>query len=77
MTDRARAAQEAYDRGDFARARRAAGAILAGDPSAEERQVASAILARIRPDRVAMVVGVLVAILLVVIFVAYARAESR
>ena len=66
------AAEQAYETGDFAETRRRAQAVLASDAPALEKVRASDLLARLAPDRSALVLLAACVLLFVVIFVTYA-----
>jgi hypothetical protein len=66
-------AERAYDRGDFAETRRRAQAVLASDASSAPDKVrADDLLARLTPDRGALVLLAACLLLFVLIFVSYA-----
>ena len=65
-------AERAYDRGDFAETRRRAQAVLASDASAPDKVRADDLLARLTPDRGALVLLAACLLLFVLIFVSYA-----
>jgi hypothetical protein len=66
------AAEQAYDRGDYAETRRRARAVLASDAPAPEKIRAEELLARLAPDRSVLVLLAACLLLFVVIFVSYA-----
>jgi hypothetical protein len=66
------AAERAYDRGDFAETRLRARAVLASDAPAPDKVRADELLARLTPDRNALVLLAACLLLFVLIFVSYA-----
>jgi hypothetical protein len=73
QADPLRAAQLAFERGDYAETRRLAQAILSGgDSTPDVRTEAEALLKRTGYDKVAIILALACAVLFVVVFLSYA-----
>ena len=72
MSRELEAAEQAYDRGDFAETRRQARAVLSSDASAPDKVRADELLARLAPDRPSLVLLMACIVLFAVIFVSFA-----